>query len=452
MEKTVCYVRGKIQNRNVRRVRLVKKQKEFIKVDGVTKFFGESEKPTLKEINITINENEYIAILGPSGSGKSSLLRIITGLIEPTEGEVIFDGKKVTGVNPYASIVFQSFALFPWLTVRENVELGLKAKGFPKDYTSDKASELISLIGLDGFEEAYPKELSGGMRQRVGFARALAVEPKLLCMDEPFSALDFLTAENLRTELIELWTTKRMPIKSIIMITHGIEEAVLMADKIVMLSRDPARVIAEIKIGLPHPRNRKSPEFESIVDSVYKVLTKGEFEHPAEDQIEKVVKESIEKPIEIPEAHIGVMSGLMELVDDNNGRMDIYQLGGDLMMEIDDLLPNIEGITMLGFAEVKEGDIIITPLGSKFIEGETDERKDIFKDQLMNISTFKVIMKVLNSKKSKKMREEFFTELFAQYFGKHDIERIMDEIIDWGRYAELFNYDHDTEELYLEEG
>lgn len=428
----------------------MKKQKEFIKVEGITKYFGESEKPTIKDINININEDEFIAILGPSGSGKSSLLRIITGLIEPTEGEVIFDGKKVEGVNPYASIVFQSFALYPWLTVQENVELGLKAKGFPKDYTTEKASELISLIGLDGFEDAYPKELSGGMRQRVGFARALAVQPKLLCMDEPFSALDFLTAENLRTELIDLWTTKRMPIKSIIMITHGIEEAVLMADKIVMLSRDPARVIAEINIDLPHPRNRKSPEFERTVDSIYKILTKGEFDNSNKDKIEKVVKENVGKPVEIPEASIGVMAGLLELVDDNDGRMDIYQLGRDLMMEIDDLLPNIEGISMLKFAEVKEGDIIITPLGSRFIESDTEEGKEIFREQIMNISTFKVIVKVLNTKKNKKMKEEFFKELFSQHLGEHSIEKKMSAIIDWGRYAELFNYDHDTEELYIE--
>ncbi|AOZ73719.1 nitrate ABC transporter ATP-binding protein [Clostridium pasteurianum] len=428
----------------------LRKQKEFIKVKGITKYFGESEKPTLKDINININEDEFIAILGPSGSGKSSLLRIITGLLEPTEGEVIFDGKKVDGVNPYASIVFQSFALYPWLTVQENVELGLKAKGFPKDYTTEKASELISLIGLDGFEDAYPKELSGGMRQRVGFARALAVQPKLLCMDEPFSALDFLTAENLRTELIDLWTNKKMPIKSVIMITHGIEEAVLMADKIVMLSRDPARVIAEIKINLPHPRNRKSIEFERTVDSIYKVLTKGEFDDQDENEIKKVVKEKVEKPVEIPAASIGVMSGLLELVDDNDGRMDIYQLGRDLMMEIDDLLPNIEGISMLKFADVKEGDIIITPLGSSFIEAETEQAKEIFREQIMDISTFKVIVKVLNTKKNKTMKEEFFQELFAQYLGEHSIESKMDVIIDWGRYAELFNYDHDTEELYID--
>lgn len=434
----------------------MKNVKEFIKVKGITKYFGGSDKPTLEDINLTINEGEFIAILGPSGSGKSTLLRTITGLIEADGGEVIFDGKKVTGVNPYASIVFQTFALYPWLTVLENVELGLKAKGFPKDYTRRKAEELISLIGLDGFEEAYPKELSGGMRQRVGFARALAVEPRLLCLDEPFSALDFLTAENLRTELVELWQEKRMPIKSIIMITHGIEEAVLMADKIVMLSRNPAHVVGEIKVELPHPRNRKSPEFERLVDSVYKLLIKGKIEENEDTKVKENVGasnekgEGVEKPVQIPNAHMGVMSGLLELIDDNGGKMDIYQLGGDLMMEIDDLLPNIEGIAMLNFAEVREGDIFITELGREFVEADIDESKELFKQQLESISTFRLIMKVLNNKKNHTMKEEFFKELFKKHFPQHEIEEIMDIIIDWGRYAELFNYDSDSEELYLD--
>ncbi|MFL0197804.1 nitrate/sulfonate/bicarbonate ABC transporter ATP-binding protein [Clostridium sp. WILCCON 0269] len=434
----------------------MKNLKEFIKVKGITKYFGGSDKPTLEDINLTINEGEFIAILGPSGAGKSTLLRIITGLVEPDGGEVIFDGQKVTGVNPYASMVFQTFALYPWLTVRENVEIGLKAKGFPKDYTRRKGEELINLIGLDGFEEAYPKELSGGMRQRVGFARALAVEPRLLCLDEPFSALDFLTAENLRTELVELWQEKRMPIKSIIMITHGVEEAVLMADKIVILSRKPAHIIAEIKIDLSHPRNRKSPEFEKIVDDVYKMLIKGKIEENKERGLSKNVGldkqkgEGREKPIQIPNSNVGVMSGLLELIDDNGGKMDIYQLGGDLMMEIDDLLPNIEAISILSFAEIKEGDIFITELGRKFVELDKDESKELFRKQLEDISTFRLIMNVLNNKKNHTMKEEFFKELFKKHFPHHEIEGIMDIIIDWGRYAELFNYDHDSEELYLD--
>lgn len=428
-------------------------KKEFIKINGLTKYFGESEMPTVKDINLTINEGEFIAILGPSGSGKSTILRAITGLMEPSEGEIIFDGKKVSGVNPYASIVFQTFALYPWLTVIENVELGLNAKNFPKEYSNRKAKELIDLIGLDGFEDAYPKELSGGMKQRVGFARALAVEPKLLCMDEPFSALDFLTAENLRTELIDLWTDKRMPIKSIIMITHGIEEAVLMADKIIILSKHPARIIKEINIDLPHPRNRKSPEFESLVDSIYSAFTKGEFSEHEEEKVQNIVqdtKDNIDKPVHIPKVHIGVMSGLLEMIDDNNGKMDIYQLGRDLMMEIDDLFPNIEGLTLLDFVNVNDGDIFITNFGKVFVEADTDEGKLIFKTQIEKISSFRLIMNVLGNKKNHTMKREFFKEIFMHHFPEDEVENVMDSIIHWGRYAEMFNYDHDSEELYLE--
>ncbi|MBW9156868.1 nitrate/sulfonate/bicarbonate ABC transporter ATP-binding protein [Clostridium tagluense] len=429
-------------------------KKEFIKVTGLTKYFGENKVPTIENINLTINQGEFIAILGPSGSGKSTILRAITGLIEPSEGEIIFDGEKVTGVNPYASIVFQTFALYPWLTVLENVELGLKAKGFPKEYTRRKAEELIDLIGLDGFEEAYPKELSGGMRQRVGFARALAVEPKLLCMDEPFSALDFLTAENLRTELIDLWTDKRMPIKSIIMITHAIEDAVLMADRIVILSKQPAGIVTEIKVELPHPRNRKSPEFENIVDNIYRVITKGQFNELEKGKTEippNDGNENIDKPVLIPKAPIGVLSGLLEMIDDNNGEMDIYQLGRDLMMEINDLLPNIEGLGLLDFIKIKEGDIFITDVGLKFVEADIDESKTIFKEQLEEISTFRLIMNVLGNKKNHTMKEEFFKEIFIGHFPEEQIDVIMDSIIDWGRYAELFSYDGDSEELYIED-
>lgn len=433
----------------------MKNVKEFIKVNDIVKYFPGAEKPTLDHVNLTVNEGEFVAILGPSGSGKSTLLRIMTGLINASEGEVILDGKKVTDVSSEAAIVFQTFALYPWLTVRENVEIGLKVKGFPKDYTRRKAEELISLIGLDGFEEAYPKELSGGMRQRVGFARALAVEPKLLCLDEPFSALDFLTAENLRTELVDLWQEKRMPIKGIIMITHGIEEAVLMADKIIMLSKKPTHVVGEIKIDLPHPRNRKSPEFEKLVDSVYKLLIDGKLEDNngvGKNEKNKEISKSqtSQKIVPIPFSHVGVMEGLLELIDDNGGKMDIYQLGGNLMMEIDDLFPNIEGISMLGFANVKEGDIFITPLGKEFVELDKDDSKELFKKQIEQISTFKVIMNVLNNKSNHTMKEEFFKELLKKYFQANEVEKMMDIIIDWARYAELFYYDGDSEELYLE--
>ena len=430
------------------------KQKEFIKVSNVVKHFGKPENPTLDNIDLVINEGEFVAILGPSGSGKSTLLRIMTGLTQPDLGEVILDGKKVKEISSAAAIVFQTFALFPWLTVRENVEIGLKVKGFPKDYTKEKAEELISLIGLDGFEEAYPKELSGGMRQRVGFARALAVEPKLLCLDEPFSALDYLTAENLRTELVELWQEKKMPIKSIIMITHGIEEAVLMADKIVMLSKKPTRIAGEILINLPHPRNRKDPEFEKVVDKVYKLLIEGKLEEQEELEVahNSGSDENVQaKLVPIPISQVGIMEGLLELIDDNGGKMDIYHLGGDLLMEIDDLFPNIEGISMLGFAKVEEGDIFITELGKEFVELDKEESKELFKARVEQISTFKLILNVLKTKKDNKMKEEFFIELFKKHFTSQEIEEMMDVIIDWARYAEIFYYDNDAEEFYLED-
>ncbi|MGL4450385.1 MAG: nitrate/sulfonate/bicarbonate ABC transporter ATP-binding protein [Sarcina sp.] len=432
------------------------KQKEFIKVKDVVKHYGKPDNPTLSHIDLVINENEFVAIMGPSGSGKSTLLRIMTGLTKADEGEVILDGEKVKDINSSTAIVFQTFALYPWLSVRENVEIGLKVKGFPKDYTKRKAEELISLIGLDGFEEAYPKELSGGMRQRVGFARALAIEPKLLCLDEPFSALDYLTAENLRTELVDLWEERKMPIKSIIMITHGIEEAVLMADKIIMLSKKPTHVAGEIKIDLPHPRNRKDPKFEKIVDKVYKLLLEGKLEDQDEEEEIDVrdnnqLNEQKVKVVKLPPANVGVMEGLLELIDDNGGNMDIYQLGGDLLMEIDDLFPNIEGISMLGFAKVEEGDIFITELGKEFVELDKEESKELFKNQIKDIPTFKLILNVLMGKKDKTMKEEFFIQLFKKNFEKEEVEELIDTVVDWARHAELFYYDNDSEEFYLEE-
>jgi NitT/TauT family transport system ATP-binding protein len=418
---------------------------ELLKLENITVSFTfpEGTVTVLDNINFTVNERDFLALLGPSGSGKSTLLRIIAGLIKPNKGKVYFKGEEIKDINPGVAMVFQNFALFPWLTVLENVELGLKAKGLPPEERRKKATEAIDLIGLDGFENAYPKELSGGMRQRVGFARALVMEPDILLLDEPFSALDVLTAENLRNDLIELWIEKRIPTKAIILVTHSIEEAVYMADRIILLSKDPGRIIIEIRIDLPHWRDKKSQEFLEIVDEIYSTLT-GK-------PLEKILWKE-KRHIQIPEASVGSITGLVELVNDLEGKADIYKLGEELLMDVEDLLPIVEACELLGFAEVKEGDLILTEAGKKFAEADVLERKEIFKTlAIEKVPFLKQIVKVLQSKSNHKVPRAFFLDLLRKNLTPKEAERQLDTLIDWGRYAELFEYDDDKDELYLPE-
>ncbi len=418
---------------------------ELLKLENITVSFTfpEGTVTVLDNINFTVNERDFLALLGPSGSGKSTLLRIIAGLIKPNKGKVYFKGEEIKDINPGVAMVFQNFALFPWLTVLENVELGLKAKGLPPEERRKKATEAIDLIGLDGFENAYPKELSGGMRQRVGFARALVMEPDILLLDEPFSALDVLTAENLRNDLIELWIEKRIPTKAIILVTHSIEEAVYMADRIILLSKDPGRIIKEIRIDLPHWRDKKSQEFLEIVDEIYSTLT-GK-------PLEKILWKE-KRHIQIPEVSVGSITGLVELVNDLEGKADIYKLGEELLMDVEDLLPIVEACELLGFAEVKEGDLILTEAGKKFAEADVLERKEIFKTlAIEKVPFLKQIVKVLQSKSNHKVPRAFFLDLLRKNLTPKEAERQLDTLIDWGRYAELFEYDDDKDELYLPE-
>jgi NitT/TauT family transport system ATP-binding protein len=418
---------------------------ELLKLENITVSFTfpEGTVTVLDNINFTVNERDFLALLGPSGSGKSTLLRIIAGLIKPNKGKVYFKGEEIKDINPGVAMVFQNFALFPWLTVLENVELGLKAKGLPPEERRKKATEAIDLIGLDGFENAYPKELSGGMKQRVGFARALVMEPDILLLDEPFSALDVLTAENLRNDLIELWIEKRIPTKAIILVTHSIEEAVYMADRIILLSKDPGRIIKEIRIDLPHWRDKKSQEFLEIVDEIYSTLT-GK-------PLEKILWKE-KRHIQIPEASVGSITGLVELVNDLEGKADIYKLGEELLMDVEDLLPIVEACELLGFAEVKEGDLILTEAGKKFAEADVLERKEIFKTlAIEKVPFLKQIVKILQAKSNHMVPRSFFLDLLRKNLTPKEAERQLDTLIDWGRYAELFEYDDDKDELYLPE-
>lgn len=420
----------------------------MLEARGVVKYYERSASPVLilDQIDLALQPGEFVALLGPSGSGKSTLMRILAGLVAPSRGEVWSHGAPQVSVNPTVAIVFQSFALFPWLTVQENVELGLEARGVARAERRERAVRAIDVIGLDGFESAYPKELSGGMRQRVGFARALVVEPEVLMMDEPFSALDVLTAGNLREELLDLWLGDQMPTKAVLMVTHNIDEAVLMADRIIVLGHDPGRVRADLRVGLPRPRDLKSAGAQRLVDEVYRILTRP-LEEPAAP-----APPTPERPYQfLPRIQIGSLNGLAEVLLDRGGREDIYELGRDLQMEVDDLLPLVEVAELLELAAVREGDIELTAVGRQLAEGDIQADKALFRQQITaHVDLVRRIMNGLRSSPNGRLEAGDLQTELERFFSDEEAEQQLDTIIDWGRYAELFAYDEDSGELFLE--
>lgn len=403
----------------------------------------------LEDVDLSIKEGEIVGLLGRSGSGKSTLLRIIAGLIAPSAGEAKYRGAAIDGPPEGISMVFQSFALFPWLTVLQNVELGLEAKGVDREERRRLALAAIDLIGLDGFENAYPKELSGGMRQRVGFARALVVHPDLLLMDEPFSALDVLTAETLRTDMIDLWIEGRMPIKSVLIVTHNIEEAVLMCDRILVFSSNPGRVARELKVDLPHPRNRLDPAFRQLVDSIYALMTqRAEQKTPATEGIAGIGMGMVLEPVST-----NVMSGLIEALAGApyHGKAGLPGLAGILHMEADELFHLGEALQLLRFAHLSEGDILLTDAGKTFAQMETDARKRLFAEHLLAyVPVIGLIRRVLDERPSHTApAARFLTEL-EDYMTESYAEDTLKTIVSWSRYAELFAYDEQTELFSLE--
>ena len=409
--------------------------------------------------DLSIVAGEIVALLGPSGSGKSTLLRMLTGLSKPSGGEVYWHGKPIESVRIHVSIVFQSFALFPWLTVLENVEAPLRAAGMQPEERKERSLKILDTVGLDGFQAAYPKELSGGMRQRVGFARALVVEPEVLFMDEPFSALDVLTAENLRSELLELWHKKTIPTQAIFIVTHNIEEAVLLADRIIVLGRNPGHVRTDFKVTLAHPRDRKSQPFTQLVDYIYKVLTKPDVMPAAVPELVdgRKVRDQRQMHYEmLPHARPGGIAGLLEIVTDlsdkSNGHADIYKLADELAFEIDDLLPIVEAAQILGFLTVGEGDVVITPDGREFAESEILKQKELFrKAALDHVLLLRQITRALHNKSDHTVPEEFFLDMLDEQFSEEETQRQLDTAINWGRYAELFDFDASRRRFVLPE-
>lgn len=410
---------------------------------------GEMGDLILENVSLRLEKGEIVGLLGRSGCGKSSLLRIIAGLSFPSAGDVFYQGQKFYSPPEGIAMVFQSFALFPWLSVLANTALGLQAQNVPAAEARQRALAAIDLIGLDGFESAYPKELSGGMRQRVGFARAFVTNPALLLMDEPFSALDVLTAETLRTDLLDLWIEKRMPIQSILMVTHNIEEAVLMCDRILILSSHPGRVAAEVKVNLPHPRQHLDPEFQKLVDQIYGVMTSR-----IDSQRQKeLTLPNMTLDMPLPQVSTNTLAGMLEEIAaaPYNGKADLPTLADSLQLEVDDLFPVAETLQLLRFAEVADGDIRLTLAGRQFAEGDVDLRKKLFGDHLLSyVFLARHIRQVLDERSSHRASAIRFREELEDYMSDSYAETTLRSIITWGRYGEIFAYDETAQVFSLD--
>jgi NitT/TauT family transport system ATP-binding protein len=403
----------------------------------------------LDHLDFTLGDGEIVAILGKSGSGKSTFLRILAGLVPPSDGVVAYRGHKVTEPVRGIAMVFQSYALFPWLTVLGNVELGLEALGVPGAERRRRAVDAIDVIGLDGFETAYPKELSGGMRQRVGFARALVVDPDILLLDEPFSSLDVLTAETLRGDLLDLWDANRIPTKGIVMVSHNIEEAVEVADRILIFSSDPGRIRADIPIVLPRPRTSESAGFRQIVDQVYTLLTTV----PGRDGRRGARPEPIGIGYRLPDASVQQLTGLIDSLTEApyHGRADLPQLADEENLVMDELFPLIETLQLLGFANVSAGDIELTALGRTYAEADMLARKQLFAEAVpKHVPLAAHIRRVLDERPGHRAPAARFLRELEDHLSESEAQRVLDTVINWGRHAEIFSYDSDTEVLSLE--
>ncbi len=424
----------------------------LIELKGVGKSFRSadgSQRAVLEDVDFTLHEGEIVALLGQSGSGKSTLLRLMAGLISADKGDVQYRGQPVYGPTRGVSMVFQSFALFPWLTVQQNVELGLEARGVGQEEREKRAEDAIELIGLSGFNGALPRELSGGMRQRVGIARALVVEPDILLMDEAFSALDVLTGEQLRDDMLELWESKQTPMKGILVVSHNIEEAVLMADRVLIFASDPGRVRAELRISLPRPRNPESVEVRSLIDEVYALMT-------ARARAGRTTEGTHELPLayRLPEADVSRMESLLELLSEPpfNGRADLPALGEETELTDDELLPLAEALQLLGLAQVAHGDIAITPLGHRYVQAENTMRQEIFGQQLLtHVPLAAHIRHSLEQTESGELPEQAFLKLLRESLDQEEAERVLQVAIEWGRYGEVYEYGFHTGLIALPE-
>jgi len=401
----------------------------------------------LQDISLAVQPGEVVAVLGPSGCGKSTLLRIMTGLIPPTSGEVLCHGQPLRGLHPGASIVFQNFALYPWLSVADNVRVGLHRKGLAADEEAQRIRHAVDLVGLEGFEEAYPKELSGGMKQRVGIARALVGGPEILCMDEPFSALDVLTAESLRSEVYGLWARGDLGLKSMLLITHLIDEAVFLADRIVILAANPGSVREVVTNPLEHPREYRDPRFMALVDDIHEVITRI---HLPDERPRAPAPAGALFLEPLPPAHVGEIVGLLEILHDRGDRMNIFALANRLRLEIGRVILTVNAAELLGLVDTPRQEVALTALGREFVAGDPNARKQIFHRQLRQIPTFTYLVERLRHAPNVRMSAEIVEEELAMHLPNEPHQQMFETLIGWGRYGELLGYDSDAHVVYLD--
>lgn len=422
----------------------------------VTKIFGEQGDPTrlvvLEKISLAVKSGEVLAILGPSGSGKSTLLRILIGLIKPTSGQVLAHGKPLEGIHPGVSLVFQNFALFPWLTVYDNIKLALNGLNLDAAAGKDRIVRCIDVVGLEGFEEAFPKELSGGMKQRVGIARALARAPELLCMDEPCSALDVFTAESLRSEIYRMWSggESKLPFqpKSVVIITHHIEEAVFLADRIVVMGTRPGHIRTIIQNDVPHPREYQSPVFQRMVQRLHDVITKEQMPDLPEEAAP--APDAIPIPAPIPAVNLGHIFGLMEIIRDHGGQIDVFKLDQLTEYDFGHTIAVAKAGELLDFLDTPKNQVLLTDIGRRFLDADVNGRKVILHGQLLTLPTFRFVLQMLKEAKNQRLTKEIVEEELAVRLTTEDVDKVFNTIVGWGRYGELFGYDASSEELFIE--
>lgn len=419
---------------------------QLVRLEAVSKSFTQADHqiiPVLENIQFEINEGEFIALLGQSGSGKSTILRILSGVSQPTSGLVFQKNEKLVGINSSVSIVFQSFAIYPWLTVYENVRIGLMQRNLSAEDEREEIERALKLIGLAGHDNAYPKELSGGMKQRVGFARALVAQPEILAMDEPFSALDVLTAQNLRSEIVNLWLEKGDAFKAAFMVTHNIVEAVAMASRIFVLSSKPGRIMYEIKNSLPYPRDEKSKGFVQLVDQIHDLITTVNLPDTPRGTdpifISQTTAEGRSRVESIPQVAVHRLLGFLEILKSNGGRADIFEITQQMREEFGSIISIAKAAEILGFVVTPDHEIILTPLGRAISGVDGDEKKEIFKEQIQKLALFRSMMSQLEAEES--VDEDTFKEQISRSLPYENADKIIDTMVDWGRYAELFDFD-----------